>query len=163
MPPVKSRYSLPSESQTRMPSPRTRATGYRVAKVMRCLSDISNICFVSTGRLPRVDAVLEDDLRPDAFLGQDLEQDRVRHPSVDDVRFLGSTRQGTERGFDLGQHAPVDHVALDQPLRLPLGQRRDVLAVVAVDTLHVRQVEDRKSTRLNSNHITISYAVFCLK
>src|SRR5437773_6309420 len=27
--------------------------------------------------------------------------------------------------------------------------------------LHVRQ--DRKSTRLNSSHITISYAVFCLK
>src|SRR5207248_8361881 len=26
-----------------------------------------------------------------------------------------------------------------------------------------RQVEDRKSTRLNSSHRTISYAVFCLK
>src|SRR5437773_9689184 len=25
------------------------------------------------------------------------------------------------------------------------------------------QVQDRKSTRLNSSHITISYAVFCLK
>src|SRR5437773_3779841 len=25
------------------------------------------------------------------------------------------------------------------------------------------QLEDRKSTRLNSSHITISYAVFCLK
>src|SRR5437773_7619556 len=25
------------------------------------------------------------------------------------------------------------------------------------------RVEDRKSTRLNSSHITISYAVFCLK
>src|SRR5437667_3418956 len=27
----------------------------------------------------------------------------------------------------------------------------------------VRQALDRKSTRLNSSHITISYAVFCLK
>src|SRR6266851_8866225 len=27
----------------------------------------------------------------------------------------------------------------------------------------VRPVADRKSTRLNSSHITISYAVFCLK
>src|SRR5437773_3935367 len=27
----------------------------------------------------------------------------------------------------------------------------------------VRRAEDRKSTRLNSSHITISYAVFCLK
>src|SRR5215475_11304246 len=25
------------------------------------------------------------------------------------------------------------------------------------------QIEDRKSTRLNSNHVKISYAVFCLK
>src|SRR6266540_4580862 len=32
-------------------------------------------------------------------------------------------------------------------------------------TLHLRQPRprDRKSTRLNSSHITISYAVFCLK
>src|SRR5437773_7150108 len=28
---------------------------------------------------------------------------------------------------------------------------------------HPRTPEDRKSTRLNSSHITISYAVFCLK
>src|SRR5690349_24651583 len=28
---------------------------------------------------------------------------------------------------------------------------------------HGRQSEDRKSTRLNSSHVEISYAVFCLK
>src|SRR5438045_6257314 len=28
---------------------------------------------------------------------------------------------------------------------------------------HHRQLEDRKSTRLNSSHLGISYAVFCLK
>src|SRR5256885_6259494 len=27
----------------------------------------------------------------------------------------------------------------------------------------VRQIRDRKSTRLNSSHLVISYAVFCLK
>src|SRR5574343_1189129 len=32
----------------------------------------------------------------------------------------------------------------------------------AVDDLHTTRV-DRKSTRLNSSHITSSYAVFCLK
>src|SRR5699024_12801402 len=32
---------------------------------------------------------------------------------------------------------------------------------VVVDPLHVHQ--DRKSTRLNSSHVSISYAVFCLK
>src|SRR5438477_7936304 len=29
--------------------------------------------------------------------------------------------------------------------------------------LHPRKVRDRKSTRLNSSHMSISYAVFCLK
>src|SRR5690349_23086005 len=32
---------------------------------------------------------------------------------------------------------------------------------LGVDALHRR--EDRKSTRLNSSHVEISYAVFCLK
>src|SRR5258705_7801387 len=40
-----------------------------------------------------------------------------------------------------------DVVALEQPPRLVLGQA----------------VGDRKSTRLNSSHLGISYAVFCLK
>src|SRR5690606_40577688 len=36
-----------------------------------------------------------------------------------------------------------------------------VLAAVVADTLDHRR--DRKSTRLNSSHVKISYAVFCLK
>ena len=35
-------------------------------------------------------------------------------------------------------------------------------AVDALDAL-LEDVEDRKSTRLNSSHVVISYAVFCLK
>src|SRR5947209_16028085 len=31
------------------------------------------------------------------------------------------------------------------------------------DLLHSSQLRDRKSTRLNSSHANISYAVFCLK
>src|SRR3712207_8284128 len=30
-------------------------------------------------------------------------------------------------------------------------------------TLYLEQLQDRKSTRLNSSHANISYAVFCLK
>src|SRR5690625_7467121 len=44
-------------------------------------------------------------------------------------------------------------------------QRVDQVAVdlqVVVDDL-VTGIEDRKSTRLNSSHVAISYAVFCLK
>src|SRR3989442_6193777 len=33
----------------------------------------------------------------------------------------------------------------------------------ALDKAEIVQVEDRKSTRLNSSHVRISYAVFCLK
>src|SRR3712207_6852430 len=36
-------------------------------------------------------------------------------------------------------------------------------AVVRLKHLHERLDEDRKSTRLNSSHANISYAVFCLK
>src|SRR5690606_42003316 len=57
---------------------------------------------------------------------------------------------------------------------LPRGEHDTVVAGQAVDagpidvrSLGVRRaqrdVEDRKSTRLNSSHVKISYAVFCLK
>src|SRR5205814_10099530 len=42
------------------------------------------------------------------------------------------------------------------------GQMRH-LAVGAGKDSHIYVVEDRKSTRLNSSHLGISYAVFCLK
>src|SRR3712207_8117083 len=38
-----------------------------------------------------------------------------------------------------------------------------LMVTVAVGTDHRPAVEDRKSTRLNSSHANISYAVFCLK
>src|SRR5256885_4828979 len=40
-----------------------------------------------------------------------------------------------------------------------LGARRDV----GGGYRHARRLQDRKSTRLNSSHLVISYAVFCLK
>src|SRR2546426_2658329 len=48
-----------------------------------------------------------------------------------------------------------------QPLPPPLAHHADELPV---DLLHQLLKEtDRKSTRLNSSHLVISYAVFCLK
>src|SRR3712207_7749866 len=41
-----------------------------------------------------------------------------------------------------------------------VGQRGDADAVSSIPR---EQAEDRKSTRLNSSHANISYAVFCLK
>src|SRR5690554_7735133 len=51
---------------------------------------------------------------------------------------------------------------LSQILQLTNG-----IAVKAVLHLHLqylrKKIQDRKSTRLNSSHVRISYAVFCLK
>src|SRR2546430_15636552 len=59
---------------------------------------------------------------------------------------------------DAAEPQPAPHgCALDRGSRLPQVHR------VAVGG-HVRPgTEDRKSTRLNSSHSQISYAVFCLK
>src|SRR2546426_2443572 len=43
------------------------------------------------------------------------------------------------------------------------GLGPDEVASRLLDLDHVRLVGDRKSTRLNSSHLVISYAVFCLK
>src|SRR3712207_9155920 len=67
-------------------------------------------------------------------------------------------------------HRPTGGEIVEQPLQ---DFRRQVLVVIGVD-LHHRRVaagtealdldpRDRNSTRLNSSHANISYAVFCLK
>src|SRR5690349_22817221 len=52
-------------------------------------------------------------------------------------------------------------------LRFGHADRRKALFqerhLVAAATVAVGAIEDRKSTRLNSSHVEISYAVFCLK
>src|SRR3712207_7345416 len=53
--------------------------------------------------------------------------------------------------------APLRAEMLDRTLRVAGGDR----ALVHVADLEARL--DRKSTRLNSSHANISYAVFCLK
>src|SRR5438067_9104760 len=57
----------------------------------------------------------------------------------------------------LGTVLNVRHIAAT-----PVGMRVQATAIVqAVDGRTIRL--DRKSTRLNSSHVSISYAVFCLK
>src|SRR5438067_9322274 len=58
-----------------------------------------------------------------------------------------------------------------KPISRPLGLATQPLELTArpaddieIDPLQGRtQLRDRKSTRLNSSHVSISYAVFCLK
>src|SRR3990167_7026603 len=65
----------------------------------------------------------------------------------------GGDNQVNETRVERGKHE--SHVAMNGA---NLGGRRSVHAVAAAD--HFR-LEDRKSTRLNSSHSQISYAVFC--
>src|SRR3712207_9024517 len=54
---------------------------------------------------------------------------------------------------------------LPPPCLDPRGQETDILTLLSADnlTLRLQSNLDRKSTRLNSSHANISYAVFCLK
>src|SRR5258708_10077064 len=65
----------------------------------------------------------------------------------------------------LGQFG-VDDVAADRFVGAQSGEPAHQilkLAHVALPGMLFQPVEDRKSTRLNSSHQIISYAVFCLK
>src|SRR5690606_41499765 len=73
----------------------------------------------------------------------------------DEVRDLGARKR-------LAAHVDEDR-ARERRVRPPLHRlrRRRDAPVAAVDRDHPDP--DRKSTRLNSSHVKISYAVFCLK
>src|SRR3712207_8834663 len=63
-----------------------------------------------------------------------------------------------------GQPGDVDHVRGDAGDAAPRPVVRDHREVQGDDPLHGAHGDpDRKSTRLNSSHANISYAVFCLK
>src|SRR3712207_7243588 len=83
------------------------------------------------------------------------------------------------RSVDDRAHGPVAEVLADEVHRRPGGLRGgqgvdddppgvpadegEVGEVVPPDLVQARHQLDRKSTRLNSSHANISYAVFCLK
>src|SRR5690625_5942814 len=54
----------------------------------------------------------------------------------------------------------VGHLRLEEVCDL---RRRDLIVPTPDKQRRMRDAADRKSTRLNSSHVAISYAVFCLK
>src|SRR3712207_8065891 len=76
----------------------------------------------------------------------------------------------SDRGFDRGRHYLVleyveggdlhDRVKKEGPLPIEVATR---VIRQAAEGLRYAAERDRKSTRLNSSHANISYAVFCLK
>src|SRR5262245_63189296 len=55
------------------------------------------------------------------------------------------------------------HIIVATPGRLEDQLERGAFTLKHVSLLVLDEAEDRKSTRLNSSHLGISYAVFCLK
>src|SRR2546430_7513856 len=78
-----------------------------------------------------------------------------QHPEARGVDEAHATQVDDDRG-----RAVVDEAAELVPER---GHRRDVDLTLCGQDRVSRQLLDRKSTRLNSSHSQISYAVFCLK
>src|SRR5438445_5149816 len=70
------------------------------------------------------------------------------------VQAVGQAASGTLRGRVSDTRG---HTVGGAQLLLYIGNRAEVRATAVSDHL------DRKSTRLNSSHANISYAVFCLK
>src|SRR5437773_9125871 len=104
------------------------------------------------------------------LLGQDLDGDANLARAAMRVALLAGVllrqRVDVRVGALLGH---LDDPAADLDVAVGvvgiLDRERDLRAALEVLVLHPSacRVEDRKSTRLNSSHITISYAVFCLK
>src|SRR5437667_8407663 len=77
--------------------------------------------------------------------------------------FFFSTDTATTWIYTLSLH---DALPISEAERRRAGQgvgAREVLVQLESAAYRLHGVGDRKSTRLNSSHITISYAVFCLK
>src|SRR3712207_7610788 len=74
--------------------------------------------------------------------------------------FRSSLRGRRSHGVE-GFHPPARRVrADDSDHSLPIARSSEISADVHLAGIRPR---DRKSTRLNSSHANISYAVFCLK
>src|ERR1035438_6705900 len=84
-------------------------------------------------------------------VGAAVEFDRVRAP-VEGVRVTGTIALQ-----DRGAKTLVFKFKRKKQYKRTIGHRQNFTRVEVGDIL------DRKSTRLNSSHLGISYAVFCLK
>src|SRR6516162_8434624 len=66
-----------------------------------------------------------DDFRSNAAVGVDFEQERMSQPAIHDVRLLDAGAEAVAACLDLGDHAFVDYLLLDQLLAAWHVQARD--------------------------------------
>src|SRR5690554_4305404 len=101
---------------------------------------------------------LDNQLKTDSILIESFQfnNKKILYPEINQIIFL------TER----------DNILSDLVINISdnkllgndnLKQRHKYITIPYKDTQFVKLFVDRKSTRLNSSHVRISYAVFCLK
>src|SRR2546426_7953314 len=77
--------------------------------------------------------------------------------------FLMIRRPPRSTLFPLHDALPISPHAVGDVREVILGNARTAEEVDLLLLAAVARLKDRKSTRLNSSHLVISYAVFCLK
>src|SRR5690606_39844269 len=117
----------------------------------------------------RADVVLAEDAagreqqreaRPGLLVGRDVLGDDELAPAADEAVDVHDRRSFGMLLVD----RPLDRADLVEPLPREAGKARRQPRDLVDDLAWVGVVPvDRKSTRLNSSHVKISYAVFCLK
>src|SRR2546430_12521014 len=78
------------------------------------------------------------------------------------VRFV-PRRQPVERSCCMSPPTTVLIRRMEPATRPTSGSVSPARAITVTPTTNAEEIGDRKSTRLNSSHSQISYAVFCLK
>src|SRR5256885_9323817 len=78
----------------------------------------------------------------------------VAYPEITDYKF--EAKFGPTRSNEIEFGAYKGRPKWEKVMHIPDQRMRDAL-------LNLIVYQDRKSTRLNSSHLVISYAVFCLK
>src|SRR5690625_676326 len=107
---------------------------------------------------PHVQRVLRRDLAPMVDGKEEAARD-----AVCDVRQVQFAADVEEEGVGVGGLAECQHVDAERRLRVVSDDGQRLLPRRQQVDGAAAQREDRKSTRLNSSHVAISYAVFCLK
>src|SRR5256885_14729140 len=109
--------------------------------------------------------VSQSQTQPDYVVIEAMSSDVV-HEAEEAMRKLLLARHGGREDFGIGNAAAriQAEAATRQSMAVMLGLIAAVSLVVGgIGVMNVMLMTDRKSTRLNSSHLVISYAVFCLE
>src|SRR3712207_5713608 len=127
----------------------------RIGKVVQIIGPVIDIKFDSDA-LPNIYNAIEIKMADRTIIAE-VEQ----HVGDDIVRTIAvENTEGLRRGLDAYDTGKPISVPVGDAV---LGRLFNVLGNPMDEGDKIKAEKDRKSTRLNSSHANISYAVFCLK